>query len=52
MNGSFVDTRGNLCGSQVQVVPEGSMVTMDFDEMRVRIFVDEKRVVVKPPRLG
>jgi hypothetical protein len=39
-------------GFLVQVVPDGSMVTMDFREDRVRIFVDASGNVVTPPRVG
>ncbi|MCX5410131.1 serine protease inhibitor (plasmid) [Streptomyces sp. NBC_00335] len=35
----------------VHVVPEGSMVTMDFNERRVRLFVKDGRVA-RPPRRG
>uniref|UniRef100_A0A0B7A0P2 Uncharacterized protein n=1 Tax=Arion vulgaris TaxID=1028688 RepID=A0A0B7A0P2_9EUPU len=36
----------------VQKVPEDSMVTMDFQEKRVRIFVNELGIVVRVPRVG
>ncbi|MFI5766687.1 serine protease inhibitor [Streptomyces sp. NPDC051563] len=36
--------------TEVQVVPEGSMVTMDFREQRVRLFVKDGRVVRTPRR--
>jgi hypothetical protein len=36
----------------VHVVPENSMVTMDFREDRVRIFVDGEGKVVSAPTLG
>jgi hypothetical protein len=36
----------------VLIVPQGSMVTMDYREDRVRLFVDEENKVVKPPRVG
>ncbi|KAG9454591.1 hypothetical protein H6P81_007495 [Aristolochia fimbriata] len=36
----------------LQVLPENSFVTMDFNQRRVRIFVDESRKVVKTPRVG
>jgi glutamate dehydrogenase/leucine dehydrogenase len=39
-------------GFSVQVVPEGSMVTMDYRVDRVRIFVDGSGNVSKPPRIG
>ncbi|UUU44384.1 serine protease inhibitor [Streptomyces sp. NBC_00162] len=34
----------------VHVVPEGSMVTMDFNEQRVRLFVKDGKVVREPRR--
>jgi len=34
------------------MVPEGSMVTMDFRFDRVRVFVNEQGVVTKTPRTG
>ncbi|MCX5130258.1 serine protease inhibitor [Streptomyces sp. NPDC002812] len=34
----------------VHVVPEGSMVTMDFNEQRVRLFVENGKVVRDPRR--
>ena len=40
------------CGRVVQQVPADAMVTMDFDEKRVRLFVDAEGKVVKEPRLG
>jgi hypothetical protein len=36
----------------IQVIPNGSMVTMDYREDRVRIFVDDDGKVVNPPRVG
>ena len=36
----------------VKVVPQGSMVTMDMREDRVRIFVDRNGKVVQAPRVG
>jgi Potato inhibitor I family len=36
----------------VHIVPAGSMVTMDFDTDRVRIYVDEADLVNKIPRRG
>ncbi|MFD5144214.1 serine protease inhibitor [Streptomyces sp. NPDC058401] len=35
----------------VHVVPEGSMVTMDFNEHRVRLFVKDNKVA-RPPKRG
>ena len=37
---------------KVQIVPENSMVTMDYRMDRVRIFVDANGMVSKPPRIG
>ncbi|MFI5867087.1 serine protease inhibitor [Streptomyces sp. NPDC051546] len=34
----------------VHMVPEGSMVTMDFNEQRVRLFVKDGKVVREPRR--
>jgi hypothetical protein len=36
----------------VQVVPYGSMVTMDYREDRIRIRLDENGMVSKTPRIG
>eukprot|EP00339_Tiarina_fusa_P016542 CAMPEP_0117016380 /NCGR_PEP_ID=MMETSP0472-20121206/12920_1 /TAXON_ID=693140 ORGANISM="Tiarina fusus, Strain LIS" /NCGR_SAMPLE_ID=MMETSP0472 /ASSEMBLY_ACC=CAM_ASM_000603 /LENGTH=68 /DNA_ID=CAMNT_0004720411 /DNA_START=289 /DNA_END=495 /DNA_ORIENTATION=- len=37
----------------IQVIPDGSMVTMDYREDRVRIFVDANDgKVVKAPTIG
>lgn len=36
----------------VQILPEDSMVTMDFREDRVRIFVDTNGIVVRVPTVG
>ena len=38
--------------ADVQVVPEDSMVTMDYREDRVRIFVDGSNRVARAPRPG
>ena len=35
-----------------QILPEDSMVTMDFNEQRVRIFVNNAGKVVKAPQRG
>ncbi|WP_407842049.1 serine protease inhibitor (plasmid) [Streptomyces sp. DSM 116496] len=37
-------------GITVHVVSEGSMVTMDFNEQRVRLFVKDGKVVREPRR--
>ena len=39
-------------GMTVEVVAFGMMVTMDYREDRIRIFVDEQGLVKKPPRVG
>ena len=40
-------------GLKVQTLPQGSMVTADFREDRVRVFVSEAGVVTTPvPRVG
>mmetsp|Transcript_25960 Transcript_25960/g.44667 ORF Transcript_25960/g.44667 Transcript_25960/m.44667 type:complete len:98 (-) Transcript_25960:448-741(-) len=36
----------------VQVVPRDAFVTADYDEQRVRLFVDKSNNVVSVPRLG
>ncbi|MFD3720760.1 serine protease inhibitor [Streptomyces sp. NPDC058674] len=38
--------------AEVPVVAEGCMVTMDFREDRVRVFVDADGRVVRTPRVG
>ena len=37
---------------RVQVVPYGSMVTMDYREDRIRIYVDEAGKVQRAPTVG
>jgi hypothetical protein len=37
---------------KVQVVPYGSMVTEDYREDRVRIYLDDQGKVVKAPEIG
>ena len=37
---------------KVQIVPENSMVTMDYRLDRMRIYVDKDNKVVQPPKLG
>lgn len=39
-------------GITVHVIPDGSMMTMDYREDRVRIFVDTDGNVVRAPRIG
>ena len=36
----------------VQIIPDGSMMTMDYSESRVRIFVDGDGKVVRQPNKG
>ncbi len=36
----------------VIILPEGSFVTMDFNERRVRIYVDGEGNVISTPRRG
>eukprot|EP00980_Cylindrotheca_fusiformis_P031300 scaffold26137_cov152-Cylindrotheca_fusiformis.AAC.1 len=36
----------------IQVLPHGSMATMDFREDRIRIWLDENGSVSKAPRVG
>lgn len=33
-------------------VPEGSMMTMDFDENRIRVFHDDNGLVTRQPKTG
>eukprot|EP00262_Sarcandra_glabra_P000548 TRINITY_DN10642_c0_g1_i1.p1 TRINITY_DN10642_c0_g1~~TRINITY_DN10642_c0_g1_i1.p1 ORF type:complete len:130 (-),score=31.18 TRINITY_DN10642_c0_g1_i1:2-391(-) len=35
-----------------QIVPQDHFVTMDYNQRRVRIFVDSSGMVAKPPRIG
>ncbi|KAL3823662.1 hypothetical protein ACHAXA_009767 [Cyclostephanos tholiformis] len=42
----------NLSSENVQILPEDSMVTMDYREDRVRIFVDSNGIVVRQPTIG
>jgi len=37
---------------QVEVIPDGSPVTMDYRTDRCRVFVDGSGKVVHPPHLG
>lgn len=40
-------------GVRVFLIPQGSMVTMDFRTDRIRVFYDEQTgLVVTPPRVG
>lgn len=38
--------------TNVVIIPDGSMVTMDFRMDRVRVFVDKDGIVVRTPRTG
>lgn len=38
--------------ANVQILPEGSMVTKDYRTDRVRVFVDEENRVASVPRVG
>jgi len=40
------------CLTRVEIVLEGSAVTMDYVFTRVRIFVNKKDIVVSPPMIG
>ena len=44
--------RPDLPAKNVQAVPQGAMVTMDFREDRVRVFVEEDGKVARAPRIG
>ncbi|KAL6057577.1 Chymotrypsin inhibitor-2 [Balamuthia mandrillaris] len=46
---AILNDNGSL---QVQSVPEGSMVTMDWREDRVRVFVDNVGNCAETPRVG
>ena len=37
---------------QIQVIAEGSMVTMDYDEDRVRLTTNKDGKVTSTPRIG
>ncbi len=39
-------------GTNVVIVEEGSMVTMDYNANRVRIFRNAQQQVARPPRIG
>ena len=39
-------------GVTVHIVPDGSMVTMDYREDRIRLLVDPSNNIVRPPRKG
>jgi hypothetical protein len=41
-----------VAGKQIFIVPEDSMVTMDYRIDRIRIFVDSNGNVARPPNLG
>ena len=45
-------TRPDVCMCRVQTVDTDAMVTMDFRNDRVRLFVDADNVVVRTPRVG
>ena len=36
----------------IQIVNLGDMVTMDYREDRIRIWVDDNGIVTKPPKVG
>jgi hypothetical protein len=38
--------------ADVQILPEGSIVTKDYRTNRVRVFVDEENRVASVPRVG
>mmetsp|Transcript_27243 Transcript_27243/g.55834 ORF Transcript_27243/g.55834 Transcript_27243/m.55834 type:complete len:208 (+) Transcript_27243:126-749(+) len=44
--------RHKLLEENVHILPQDAMVTMDYREDRVRIFVDDDGKVVRQPRLG
>lgn len=37
---------------KIQIIPENSFVATNFEEKRVRLFVDNKQTVVKTPHVG
>ncbi|XP_068703481.1 uncharacterized protein [Montipora capricornis] len=39
-------------GFKIQIIPENSFVATNFEEKRVRLFVDNKQTVVKTPHVG
>lgn len=41
-----------LPAATVQVVPNTGMMTMDYRIDRVRVFVDDKGIIAREPRIG
>ncbi|XP_015760779.1 PREDICTED: subtilisin inhibitor-like isoform X2 [Acropora digitifera] len=39
-------------GLKIQIIPQNSFVVKNFEEKRVRLFVDKEQTVVKTPQLG
>ena len=37
---------------KVEMIPSGSMVTADYREDRIRVFVDDQEMVTRAPRVG
>lgn len=37
---------------KIQIIPQNSFVVKNFEEKRVRLFVDKEQTVVKTPQLG
>ena len=37
---------------KVTIIPPGTVMTMDFDLTRVRIFVDKEGIVIQEPKKG
>ena len=49
---SAIILRDTNNGVTIHIIPSGSMMTMDYDERRVRIIVDGGGYVSVPPRVG
>ena len=41
-----------MAGAEIQVVPPGYFVTLDFQSQRVRLYVDESEKVTRTPKIG
>lgn len=47
-----IQLQAALPNKDIFVVPEDAMVTMDYQESRIRLFVDPAGKISRPPRLG
>lgn len=48
----MIELEGGHEVRQIQVIPNGHMVTMDLRMDRVRVFVDRAGNVTDPPKIG